>query len=441
MTGVVTLGIVTVVALAGGVLTGPGATRAERLDAARVGGLVEDGSVGSLLEGFAGGDTVGLVRRLEERVAADPEDGEALAALGLAYQQRARESGSPSYYDLSGLALARASAAGAPPAVVAQGRAGLANARHRFAAGLLHARRAVVLAPNEGSAYALLGDALLNLGRYREAFAAYDRSARLDPGIASYARVAHARALLGRRAAALDAYRLAIEAGSSVPEHLAWAKVQLGNAHFDGGSLGAAELAYREALHAFPGYVHALAGLGRVDAAHGTYRRAERRLRRAVEALPVPAYAALLGDVLTADGRPPAARRAYRLVDGMQRLLEAGGVRTELQTALLDLDRGRNLRDALRRARLAHRAGPSIQAEDVLAWALLRAGRCKEARAHSERALRLGTKDALMLFHRGLIERCLGSGSWRSWLGRALETNPHFSLRYAPAARALLQTA
>ena len=44
---------------------------------------------------------------------------------------------------------------------------------------------------------------------------------------------------------------------------------------------------------------------------------------------------------------------------------------------------------------------PSIHGDDVLAWALARNGRCAEALVHSKRSLRLGTRDATFFFHRG----------------------------------------
>ncbi|HEY3051512.1 MAG TPA: hypothetical protein VGJ40_07280, partial [Gaiellaceae bacterium] len=78
--------------------------------------------------------------------------------------------------------------------------------------------------------------------------------------------------------------------------------------------------------------------------------------------------------------------------------------------------------------------------DDVLAWALARTGRCEEARAYSKRALRLGTLDALKLFHRGMIERCLGHrAAGEPFLRRALALNPHFSILWAPAARRALR--
>jgi hypothetical protein len=43
------------------------------------------------------------------------------------------------------------------------------------------------------------------------------------------------------------------------------------------------------------------------------------------------------------------------------------------------------------------------------------------------------------MFHRGFIERCLGhEGDARRWFRLALDTNPHFSLRWAPVARKAL---
>jgi hypothetical protein len=54
----------------------------------------------------------------------------------------------------------------------------------------------------------------------------------------------------------------------------------------------------------------------------------------------------------------------------------------------------------------------------------------------SERSLRLGTRDALLFFHRAMAERCLGrDAEARRWFRRALRLNPHFSLLWSPVAR------
>ncbi|HYX86991.1 MAG TPA: tetratricopeptide repeat protein [Gaiellales bacterium] len=434
-------GLAASVLLLGGAFSGSPAIDRLAADArAAASSSSDQDSLARLLAGFSTGDTAAYVRRLEHRVALDPKDGDALTLLGLAYQQRARETGDPTFYGLSDRALRRAAAAGGPRPLVVQGQASLANTRHRFAQGLALARRAVRLDPNNGSAYGALGDALLNLGRYGPAFSAYDRMALLSPGIASYTRVASARELIGRPRAAAEADALAPQADRTpVPEHVAWTFVQLGNVYFNTGRLGAAASAYRAALKRLPGYVHAEAGLARVEAARGDYAQAAARLRHVVAVLPIPAYVILLGDVLHVSGHEAEARRDYGLVSAIERLFRANGVRTELQTALFDLDHNRNVADALTRARIAYRSAPSIYAEDALAWGLFKTGSCAVARAHSAHALRLGTRDALLYFHRAMIERCLGSASAPWWFHRALAINPHFSILWAPVARRALR--
>ena len=407
--------------------------------AANAGVSPEQAEVGRLFAGFSTGNTAGVVHRLERRVARMPHDGNALAVLAIAYQQRARETGDPAYYRLSETALHRASAAGGPLPLIAQGEASLANTRHRFSDGLRLARQSIGLDPEGGSAYGALGDALLNLGRYTQAFKVYDQMALKAPGIASFSRVANARELIGRPNAAVAADELALEADATIPEQIAWTMTQIGNVDFNMGRLGAAARAYRRALRRFPGYVHAEAGLARVEASAGHYHEAIARLRRAVAVLPIPAYAIWLGDILEVSGQKAAARREYALVGAIEKLFAANGVRTELQTAVFDLDHDRNVADALARARTAYESAPSIYAEDALAWGLYRTGRCEEARTHSVRALRLGTRDALLVFHRAMIERCLGSPSARSWFRRALAINPHFSFLWAPVARSQLR--
>jgi tetratricopeptide (TPR) repeat protein len=120
----------------------------------------------------------------------------------------------------------------------------------------------------------------------------------------------------------------------------------------------------------------------------------------------------------------------------IERLLAANGVRNDLDIALFDVDHGRRLPHALLLARRGYAERPSIVGDDVLGWALARNGRCVDALHYSQRSLRLGTRDAVKLFHRGYIAACLGRGAEaRSYYRRALALNPHFSVLWAPVAR------
>jgi tetratricopeptide (TPR) repeat protein len=416
-------------ALLGGVLAGsPGA---EPAPAAR-----PEVAASRLLNGFAAGDTAAQVEQLERRVRGNPQDAEGLALLGLAYQQRARETGDPGFYPRSEAALRRSLGLVEDNDLALAGLAALAASRHRFTEAVRLAEQALAVNPYSAAALGILGDARIETGDYEAAFEAFDRMAALKPTAASYARVAYARELLGRTGAAIVAMKLAVSAAAATGEPAAWTLVELGNLYINSGRVRLAERAYREALARFPGYHRADAALARVQAARGRLDESVGLYRRALEAVPLPEYAARLGETLEAAGRVAEAAEAYELVDAMQRLLEANGARTELETALVDLDRDVNLADALARAREAYAERKSIEADDVLAWGLYRNGRCKEARAHAARALRLGTRDALKLFHLGMIERCLGRpAAARRAFASALEVNPHFSPRWAPVAK------
>ena len=430
--------LVTVAALAAAVTLLGGAFRGSHSPAAQAASPA--GAARALTDaGLAVGDTAALVSQLQDRLRADPRDARGYALLGLAYQQRARETGDPTYYPRSERALRRALRLAPADAVSVGGLGSLALSRHRFREALALGRRALRFAPGSARTYGVIGDSLVELGRYDEAFRAFDTMAQLRPSLAAYARVSYARELLGRPQDAIAAMRLAVEAAANQPEATAWARVQLGKLYWSTGQLGPAAREYRSALAAFPGYAYAFDALAQVEAARGHTRRAIGLETRAVDAIPLPQFVGLLGDLYGAHGQRAQARRQYALIGVIQRLLVANGVRTDLETALFDVDHGIRLRHAVALARAARADRPSIDGDDVLAWALARNGRCGEAAAYSRRALRLGTQDALKLFHRGMIERCLGNRTaGATFLRRALSLNPHFSVLWSPVARRAL---
>jgi tetratricopeptide (TPR) repeat protein len=426
----------TVVAVAATVTLLGGALRGSH----SAGALAAAPSATRLESGFSPNDSAGFVAQLQTQLHASPRDAHSYALLGLAYQQRARETGDPTYYTKSEGALRRALELVPHDLIATGGLGSLALSRHRFREALELGRKALRLSPSTARTYGVIGDAQIELGRYRAAFRSFDRMAGLKPGLAAYARISYARELLGRPEDAIAAMRLALEAAADQPEATAWTHVQLGKLYWSTGRLGPAARHYREALLAFPGYVYALDALAQVEAARGRAGAAIALESRAVDAIPLPQFVAFLGDLYRSRGQLRPARRQYALIGVIQRLLVANGVKTDLETALFDVDHGVRLRHALGLARQARADRPSIDGDDVLAWALARNGRCAEALGHSRRALRLGTLDALKLFHRGMIERCLGHhAAGNSFLRRALHLNPHFSLLWAPVARKALR--
>jgi tetratricopeptide (TPR) repeat protein len=359
----------------------------------------------------------------------------ALAERGLELQERARRSGDPAFYPAAERELRAALRLDPRNAAALQGLAALAGSRHRFAEMLELARRAQAAAPELAAVHGLLGDALLELGRYREAFAEFDRLARLKPSAGAYARVSYARELRGDLPGALAAIELAVDSAAA-GEPSALMRTLAGNLLLAARRPGAAAVRYREALAFTPGYAAALAGLAEVELANGRSRAALSLLDRAAESS-VPEHAASLAALLHVLGRADDAARAWARADRLERRFAANGGDNRLETAELDLDRDRDLPDALARARAGRAARPSVEGDHVLAWALYKNGLCAEARVVSLRSLRLGTLDVDGLYHHALIERCLGDeAAARRYLARVESLAPRY-LDAPPSAKRL----
>jgi tetratricopeptide (TPR) repeat protein len=346
---------------------------------------------------------------LQESSAADPRAAERIAVRGLQLQQQARATGNPALYPRVERELRAALELEPANATALRGLAALAASRHRFAESLEHAERARRHEPQVAAVYGLIGDAQLELGRYPQAFAAFERMARLKPSSSAYTRVSYARELLGDLDGAILVMELAVDASIGVAEASAWTRTLLANLLLSQQRTGEAEPRYREALAFVPGYPAALAGLGDIRAAQGDHAGAAVLYRRAAAQAPVPEFSAALGDLLERLGRRAEAERAWKRAERSERLFAANGGRNLLETAEFDLDHDRNVRSALDRARRGRAERPSVEGDHVLAWALYKNDRCAEARAVSIRSLRLGTLDVDGLYHHSLIEACLGN--------------------------------
>ena len=380
--------------------------------------------------------TAAQIAKLQRELQTNRDGVTSLDALGLAYQQRARETGDPTYFTKSDEVLRRALRLAPRDLIATSGLGSLALSRHRFREALVLGRRARAISPTTARNYGVIGDALVELGRYREGFQAFDTMSTMRPDVSSYSRVAHARVLLGDVPGALSAWRLALDAALGQGETEAWTRVQISKTAFSVGRLRPALAQAKAALRAFAGYAPAYDALAWAEYGRGHVGAAIAAEQQAVNRIPLPQYVAMLGDLQRATDRRAEAHRQYTLIAVIQRLLVANGVETDLETALFDADHGIRLRGSLALARRAQQERPSIDGDDVLAWALARTGHCAEALKYSRHALRLGTRDALKFFHRGEIERCLGNrASARSWFTRALALNPRFSVLWAPVAR------
>lgn len=378
------------------------------------------------------------IASLQQRLREMPDDWRGFAQLGLAYVAQARVTADPSWYPKAEGVLKRSVLLHPDENVDgALGIGALDLARHDFASALRQGRRAASLDPYDADAFGVIGDALVELGRYRAAFDAIQTMVDTRPDLASYARVAYARELRGDVAGAQRAMRLAFDAAGT-PADAAWSAYQLGELAFGSGEVAAARDWYTRGLDLDPSYALNLAGMAKVAWARGGDDLAIRRYKDVADRYPAPEVVIALADLYRATGHATLADQQEDVVHAMQELAAANGVNIDLELALYDADHG-DPSGALSAARAEWARRHSIHVADAYAWALYANGRYRQASAFADRALVLGTRNALFFFHAGMIRLQLGDrdGARRD-LARAVAINPNFSIQHADeAARAL----
>jgi tetratricopeptide (TPR) repeat protein len=289
------------------------------------------------------------------------------------------------------------------------------------------------------AALAVRGDAELELGRYGDAASDYQVLAAARPEDSSTLIRLSRLAFLqgdGSRAARLaaDAERAATREGA-FGASLSWYAAHRGKLALEAGRYGEAARHYRRAVEAAPDYHVAIAGLASARAAQGRFDDAIRLYERAVALVPEPTSLAALGDLYAATGDERAAADRYATVEAIATLQAVNRRLYDRQLALFRADHGGDLEDALQIARQGLETRRDVYGYDVLAWVLFRLGRLDEARDASDRALAMGTPDARLWFHAGMISAGLGDVERaRTELTNALDLHPAFDPLLAPEA-------
>ncbi len=386
-----------------------------------------------------GAKTDQLIQDLQTHLRSVPNDWQAFSQLGLAYLQKVREVGDPTYYQKAEGVLKQALDRQPDDYVAISAMGALQLARHQFADAQQWGERARQINPDRTYAYGVIADAQIERGQYDNAVTTLQTMVDLRPDLSSYSRISYIRELYGDIDGAIEMMQAAVDGGGPNPENSAWTRTQLGNLYFNRGDLQQAEFEYQFTLQSLPNYVYALAGLGHVRFAQGRPDEAIKLLTQASQTMPLPEFVIALGDVYAATGGPMQAQQQYDLVGAIQQLYEANGVDLDAEIALFNADHHRDPIKTAQQARAAYEKRPSVYAADVLAWASYQAGDYQTAKSYSDQALRLGSKDALKFFHAGMIARALGDATQAQRdLEQALKINPNFSILYTPVARSVL---
>lgn len=379
------------------------------------------------------------IEALQVQVREAPTDPAGFGELALAYLQKVRESGDPSFYARAQQAFDEALRLDPGDFTATSGLGTLALARHDFSAALSLGERAHRINPSVARNYGVIADAEIELGRYGAAERTLQRYVNLKPELSSYARISYFRELHGDLPGALVAMELAVSAGGEGPENFSYVQGLVGKLRLDQGDYAAAERSYRAALERSPGYPPAAAGLARAEAAQGDLDSSIRRYRGLVEILPLPEYVIALGEAEEAVGARDDARRDYELLGAEVTLLRQAGVNTDVELAIFEADHG-SPEQAVALARRAWGAAPSVRSADAYSWALSAAGNHRKALGLSREAMRLGTLEPSFLYHAGMVSRRAGDEDRaRGLLGRLVAQSSGFSPLYGPRAERALR--
>jgi tetratricopeptide (TPR) repeat protein len=372
-----------------------------------------------------------LIELYLSKIKEDPDDYYNYTKLGESYIQKGREAGGIKHYLKAEEALRR-SLELQPDGYAAYVYLGqVSSYRHEFRKTIEYAKKAIELKPEKSIPYGVLGDAYMELGMYEEAAKAYETASIISPGFYSWSRIAQLKDLTGDTEGAIEVMKDAIELASrdSLPgENIAWANVMLGSFYYKTGDLEKAEKSYSEALRSFEDHYLAFEHLAELQTARENYQEAARLYERALRINPKPHFYLELGKIYEKLGRPEKSEKLYREAEERYQEYAESGIRGHSrELVLFYTNRNINPDKALELAQRDSERTGDIYAYDTLAWAYFKAGYPDKAMGAMNEALRLGTKDALLYYHAGMIHYKLGNKvDAKRYFDLVLETNPNF---------------
>ena len=368
----------------------------------------------------------GRIAALEAALAANPRDHASGIALAEALVRQSRVTGNGAFA-ARGEQRLRAALESDPGDYDALRMLGVVLlSLHRFDAALAAGERARSMRPDDPFNYGVIGDSLLELGRYQLAFEAFQRMVDIRPSAASYARASYAQEIQGQLDVAVETMHRAANATSPRDaEGLAWTLAQVGDLLLRLNRVSDAEASYRRALAVFPGHPYALMGQARVLAALGQDNDAIANAAILLQQAPSMRLAAFIGDLHARNRRPSDAERFYAMAEVIGRDTAS----TDESLAGFLAERDRKLDEAVMLAERAAGRRQDVHTLDALAWAYFRVGRVEEAAVAADRATAVGTRERRVVLHAATIKDALGDTSAaRALAARAAPRDPDFDV-------------
>lgn len=372
---------------------------------------------------------------LFEKIKKDPADNKSKLALAALFIQEARVTGDYFYYDAAAFKYVNDVLKTEPQNFEALiYKAIIQLSQHHFAEGLATAQQAQKINPYNAFIYGIMVDANVELGNYPAAVESSDKMVSIRPDLRSYSRIAYLREIHGDITGAIEAMKMAIEAGMPGHESTEWCRVQLGQLYEHTGELDKAQLEYETSLEARPGYAYALAGMARIATGKKEYERAIGHYVHAYDMINDPSFKEKLSEVYALAGQKEKSAESGKEV--IRQMAKAASANTadsaghysdrELAYAYLTVN---NTGKALEHAVLEYNRRPdNIDVNETVGWVYYKQGEFAKALPYIKTALKTNSKNPTLLGRAGLVHYKLGDEKAAlPLLSAALKQNPNVS--------------
>lgn len=366
----------------------------------------------------------------------NPDDNKSRLALTTLYIQEARITGNYVYYDMAAMQQLNAVLKKDNENFNALTyKALIYLSQHHFADGLAVAEKAKTINPYNAFIYGILLDANVEMGNYTEAVNNAEKMVSIRPDLRSYSRISYLREIHGDYPGAIEAMKLAVDAGVPGDEGTEWARIQLGHLYENTGDLKNAEMHYTLALQERPDYAYALAGMARIATANKDYGKSIQYYLKADSLVSDYSFKEELVDVYRLAGQNgKASTLAQSVVDNMNEDSKAAlsdenighYADRELAYAYLKInDNDQALTHALAEY---NRRPDNIDVNETVAWVYFNQNKADKALPYIKEALKTNCKNPVLLSHAGLIYAKAGEkAKAKSLLQEAVKYTPNIS--------------
>lgn len=387
--------------------------------------------------------TKARVAELEAKIAADPQDVKPRLQLAMIYMSEARITGNNYYYQATQKILDDVLVIDANNFEAYTFKASVAMSLHQFAEAKAMAEKAKSINPDNAYVYGVLVDANVELGNYMEAISMSDKMQILKPSLESYARASYLREIHGNYPAAIEAMKLAVQAGATGTESAEWARVALGDLYLNTGKLDSAELLYKTSLEVRPDFPTAQIGLAKVEKARKHYDAAIAHTESAIRTVSEVAYISQLAELHELKGDAAKAKEIRvdiidLLEEGEKEQQKGTGIKHNANRELAQAYLNSNEFDkALVFANNDLKLRPTnIDANELVAWIYYLKGDYNNARIHADKMLATNTQSASILFKAGTIYAHSGNAAKGNSLVQKSKTiNPYIDQHILLAAK------